>query len=75
MIDLLVDHLSDHRTLEKIMLIMVTISRIEYQLLGVVLKKNECNSLMTGVNRLIKHSGSLASSTPNYILYGKERSL
>jgi hypothetical protein len=50
---------------------MVIIPKIEYQLNGVLLTKNECNNLMKTINKLCKNKGKLASTTPNCIIYDK----
>jgi hypothetical protein len=51
---------------------MVVIPRIEYQLLGITLTKQECMKLMAPINKLVKHKGNFATSLPNYILYDKD---
>lgn len=48
------------------------IPRIEYQLAAIVLKKSECNKLMTRLNMIIKKRASLARSTSNFVIYEKD---
>jgi hypothetical protein len=52
--------------------IVVIISRIEYQLQGIVLSKEKYANMMSCVNKLVKHKASLSSSTPNFLLYDKD---
>jgi hypothetical protein len=51
---------------------MVIIPRIEFQLQSVVLNKLECTKLMGRINKLTKHRGNLATSTPNCFMYDKD---
>ncbi|PKC03282.1 hypothetical protein RhiirA5_423998 [Rhizophagus irregularis] len=51
---------------------IVIIPRIEYQLAAIVLKKSECNKLMTRLNMIIKKRASLARSTSNFVIYEKD---
>ncbi|EXX74870.1 hypothetical protein GLOIN_2v1824527 [Rhizophagus irregularis DAOM 181602=DAOM 197198] len=51
---------------------IVIIPRIEYQMAAIVLKKAECNKLMTRINMIIKKRTGLVKSTSNFILYDKE---
>ncbi|PKY51900.1 hypothetical protein RhiirA4_424850 [Rhizophagus irregularis] len=46
--------------------------RIEYQLAAIVLKKDECNKMMTRINAIIKKRAGLSKSTPNFIIYEKD---
>lgn len=51
---------------------MVIIPRIEFQLQAIILSKNECDSLMSKINNLVKHRAGLAVSSPNWLLYNKD---
>ncbi|EXX55428.1 hypothetical protein RirG_225510 [Rhizophagus irregularis DAOM 197198w] len=51
---------------------IVIVPRIEYQLAAIVLKKWECEKLMTRINMIIKKRAGLARSTPNFIIYDKD---
>jgi hypothetical protein len=44
----------------------------EYQMMGVILNKIECQKLMRPINELCKTRGNLARLTPNFILYDKD---
>ncbi|PKB94880.1 hypothetical protein RhiirA5_437856, partial [Rhizophagus irregularis] len=46
--------------------------RIEYQLAAIILKKWECDKLMTRINMIIKKRAGLARTTPNFIIYEKD---
>lgn len=39
---------------------------LNYQLQGVLLTLSECERLMAPLNKLIKHKGNLATTTPNF---------
>jgi hypothetical protein len=51
---------------------VIIIPRIEYQLAAIVLKKSECNKLMTRLNMIIKKRVSLTRSTSNFVIYEKD---
>ncbi|PKY55306.1 hypothetical protein RhiirA4_427411 [Rhizophagus irregularis] len=51
---------------------LVIMPRIEYQLAAIILKKWECDRLMTRINMIIKKRAGLARTTPNFIIYEKD---
>ncbi|RGB33433.1 hypothetical protein C1646_761733 [Rhizophagus diaphanus] len=51
---------------------IVIIPRIEYQLVLIILSKNECKALMARLNMIIKKRAGLPKSTPNFILFDKD---
>uniref|UniRef100_U9T174 Endonuclease/exonuclease/phosphatase domain-containing protein n=1 Tax=Rhizophagus irregularis (strain DAOM 181602 / DAOM 197198 / MUCL 43194) TaxID=747089 RepID=U9T174_RHIID len=51
---------------------IVIMPRIEYQLAAIILKKWECDKLMTRINMIIKKRAGLAKTTPNFIIYEKD---
>ncbi|PKC55112.1 hypothetical protein RhiirA1_476150 [Rhizophagus irregularis] len=48
------------------------IPAIEYQLLGIVITRQEAEKLMTPVNILMKHKSNMPKSLPNCIIYDKD---